>query len=173
MGVLASARAFNGIFRAASRSRLFTFEYAQRRDLSGSVSKHHDNESVLPVLIVGAGPVGLVLSIFLTKLGTLLTPFYAFVLFDSYFMLLFDINLASETGRNEIALLFSFSVAAGNVFKSFQCTMYFCRGEMCRIGEEQELFYTSTSTLYQQPIHGGHISFSLEICFNRLFLEAG
>lgn len=42
----------------------------QRRGLSDSnVFNGHQEDTVLPVLIVGAGPVGLVLAILLTKLG--------------------------------------------------------------------------------------------------------
>ncbi|KAK4788724.1 hypothetical protein SAY86_020043 [Trapa natans] len=67
MGVLASLRACNGSFRAASR--LLMFGYIRGKGISVSANEHCGKDSVLPVLIVGAGPVGLVLSILLTKLG--------------------------------------------------------------------------------------------------------
>ncbi|CAN0929260.1 Putative polyketide hydroxylase [Linum grandiflorum] len=40
-----------------------------RREFSATSSSAADDDSILPVLIVGAGPVGLVLSMLLTKLG--------------------------------------------------------------------------------------------------------
>ncbi|KAG8365927.1 hypothetical protein BUALT_Bualt17G0022900 [Buddleja alternifolia] len=43
--------------------------YVQRRLLSSHTDRINGHDSILPVLIVGAGPVGLVLSILLTKLG--------------------------------------------------------------------------------------------------------
>lgn len=49
---------------------MYPARYFQSRDLSGS-NFFHGKDAKLPVLIVGAGPVGLVLSILLTKLGTI------------------------------------------------------------------------------------------------------
>lgn len=59
----------NGVYYNL-RSRVVNRSYLQlqKRDLSISNNGHDDN-SILPVLIVGAGPVGLVLSVLLTKLG--------------------------------------------------------------------------------------------------------
>lgn len=59
----------NGVYYNL-RSRVVNRSYLQlqKRDLSISNNSHDDN-SILPVLIVGAGPVGLVLSVLLTKLG--------------------------------------------------------------------------------------------------------
>ncbi|XP_022887617.1 uncharacterized protein LOC111403366 isoform X1 [Olea europaea var. sylvestris] len=64
MGVL---RRFHGAYNSRTINR--AIPCIQRRLLSGSISKINGGGSVLPVLIVGAGPVGLVLSILLTKLG--------------------------------------------------------------------------------------------------------
>lgn len=46
-----------------------------RRYSGGDLGIGEGGDEFLPVLIVGAGPVGLVLSILLTKLGTLLLIF--------------------------------------------------------------------------------------------------
>ncbi|XP_002514990.2 2,4-dichlorophenol 6-monooxygenase isoform X1 [Ricinus communis] len=57
------------INRAKPRNKLCSYGYySQSRGLSHSQSLNSD-DSILPVLIVGAGPVGLTLSILLTKLG--------------------------------------------------------------------------------------------------------
>lgn len=64
MGVL---RRFHGAYNSRTINR--AIPCIQRRLLSGPISKINGGGSVLPVLIVGAGPVGLVLSILLTKLG--------------------------------------------------------------------------------------------------------
>ncbi|GMN49161.1 hypothetical protein TIFTF001_018326 [Ficus carica] len=52
-----------------SRTAALSPGYIQRRALSSSKFFNNGDRTVLPVLIVGAGPVGLVLSILLTKLG--------------------------------------------------------------------------------------------------------
>ncbi|KAJ4968259.1 hypothetical protein NE237_014960 [Protea cynaroides] len=51
------------------RIKLYPFEYLPRRSFSDLKANFSCDDEVLPVLIVGAGPVGLVLSIILTKLG--------------------------------------------------------------------------------------------------------
>ncbi|KAI3516043.1 hypothetical protein L1887_14952 [Cichorium endivia] len=68
MGVLGVAsRRFNRFFLIKyGNHRKHSCEYIQKRNLSSNCS---NNDSILPVLIVGAGPVGLVLSVLLTKLG--------------------------------------------------------------------------------------------------------
>lgn len=142
MGVLASVRVYNGGFRAASRSRLLTYGYIRRRGLSGSASEHHGKDSVLPVLIVGAGPVGLVLSIFLTKLGTLFTPLYPFPPFDSYLMLVFD--LKSATRKLEEMKLHRFLVVLlllGMVSSHF-CALCTFPGVKCAVLEKNKSFST-------------------------------
>lgn len=69
MGFLALRRKFYGRGGAiAARISGYPLKYIQSRGLSVSQNVNSDN-SILPVLIVGAGPVGLVLSILLTKLG--------------------------------------------------------------------------------------------------------
>lgn len=71
MGFLALRRKFYGRGGAiAARISGYPLKYIQSRGLSVSQNVNSDN-SILPVLIVGAGPVGLVLSILLTKLGKL------------------------------------------------------------------------------------------------------
>ncbi|RAL53355.1 hypothetical protein DM860_007027 [Cuscuta australis] len=45
-----------------------TYKHTQRRSLSNSHPTNYEEEPILPVLIIGAGPVGLSLSILLTKL---------------------------------------------------------------------------------------------------------
>lgn len=54
-----------------SRVRVYPVRYFQSKDLSSTNSVNGEDAAKLPVLIVGAGPVGLVLSILLTKLGTI------------------------------------------------------------------------------------------------------
>lgn len=59
----------NGVYYNL-RSRVVSRCYIQLQKRSLSISNSgHDDNSILPVLIVGAGPVGLVLSVLLTKLG--------------------------------------------------------------------------------------------------------
>ncbi|KAL2510328.1 FAD/NAD(P)-binding oxidoreductase family protein [Forsythia ovata] len=67
MGVSWFSRRFHGAYTVRTRNP--PIPCFQRRLLSGSNSKINGGDSVLPVLIIGAGPVGLVLSILLTKLG--------------------------------------------------------------------------------------------------------
>ncbi|KAL0421531.1 UNVERIFIED_CONTAM: putative polyketide hydroxylase [Sesamum latifolium] len=70
MGYLGITRRFRGLYRTGTRNNvLLCSSYLQRRFLSGYCDGINGQNSVLPVLIVGAGPVGLVLSILLTKLG--------------------------------------------------------------------------------------------------------
>ncbi|EYU25930.1 hypothetical protein ABFS82_11G068200 [Erythranthe guttata] len=67
MGFLRFTRRLHGLHRTRTRSSAIVRNpYIQRRAFSGG---NDGNDSLLPVLIVGAGPVGLVLSILLTKLG--------------------------------------------------------------------------------------------------------
>ncbi|KAL4573859.1 hypothetical protein LXL04_020679 [Taraxacum kok-saghyz] len=68
MGVLGVAsRSFSRYsLRKYGNHRNHSCEYIQKRELS---SNYPNNDSILPVLIIGAGPVGLVLSVLLTKLG--------------------------------------------------------------------------------------------------------
>ncbi|KAL0385393.1 UNVERIFIED_CONTAM: 2,4-dichlorophenol 6-monooxygenase [Sesamum radiatum] len=70
MGYLGITRRFRGLYRTGTRNNvLLCSSYLQRRFLSGYCDEINDQNSFLPVLIVGAGPVGLVLSILLAKLG--------------------------------------------------------------------------------------------------------
>ncbi|KAK4429710.1 putative polyketide hydroxylase [Sesamum alatum] len=70
MGFLGITRRFRGLYRTGTRNNaLLCSSYLKRRLLSGYSDGINAENSVLPVLIVGAGPVGLVLSILLTKLG--------------------------------------------------------------------------------------------------------
>ncbi|KAL7241199.1 hypothetical protein ACSBR2_006763 [Camellia fascicularis] len=72
MGVLGFTKSFNGgIFHIMRNGTItYSFENLQRRRaLCSDSNKFNGHDSILPVLIVGAGPVGLVLSILLTKLG--------------------------------------------------------------------------------------------------------
>ncbi|KAK4402675.1 putative polyketide hydroxylase [Sesamum angolense] len=70
MGFLGITRKFRGLYRTGPRNNvLLCSSYLQRRFLSDYCDGINGRNSVLPVLIVGAGPVGLVLSILLTKLG--------------------------------------------------------------------------------------------------------
>ncbi|KAL5760108.1 hypothetical protein ACOSP7_018607 [Xanthoceras sorbifolium] len=68
MGTLGFFRRSNGFFRRKNRTKTYPFDCFQSRALSDSRIIGSDG-TVLPVLIVGAGPVGLALSILLTKLG--------------------------------------------------------------------------------------------------------
>lgn len=56
-----------GVMKRASRNNWRARYLGSRRELS--ITNNFDAAAKLPVLIVGAGPVGLVLSILLTKLG--------------------------------------------------------------------------------------------------------
>ncbi|EXB94976.1 hypothetical protein L484_006741 [Morus notabilis] len=69
MGIFRCFKRFHGRHMESSRITVFSPGYIQRRFLSSSKFINNGDTSVLPVLIVGAGPVGLVLSILLAKLG--------------------------------------------------------------------------------------------------------
>ncbi|KAJ7980129.1 FAD/NAD(P)-binding oxidoreductase family protein [Quillaja saponaria] len=66
MGILRFLRC-NGALKTKSRNGVYPL-YFQRRGFS-KADLVNGNDTVLPVLIIGAGPVGLILSILLTKLG--------------------------------------------------------------------------------------------------------
>ncbi|KAL1113282.1 hypothetical protein V6Z11_D02G180300 [Gossypium hirsutum] len=68
MGVSGFIKGFNLLHRTKPRIRLHPYGYIQRRDFSDTKILN-SNDSLLPVLIVGAGPVGLVLSVLLAKFG--------------------------------------------------------------------------------------------------------
>ncbi|XP_022776267.1 FAD-dependent monooxygenase apdD isoform X3 [Durio zibethinus] len=68
MGVSGFIRGFNFLHRTKPRISVYPSGYIQRRAFSDS-KLLDSNDSVLPVLIVGAGPVGLVLSVLLSKFG--------------------------------------------------------------------------------------------------------
>ncbi|XP_043704193.1 2,4-dichlorophenol 6-monooxygenase-like [Telopea speciosissima] len=67
MEVPRSMMRFKGF--SSTRIKLYPLEHLPRRSFSDLKENFSCNDEVLPVLIVGAGPVGLVLSILLTKLG--------------------------------------------------------------------------------------------------------
>ncbi|PON64794.1 FAD-binding domain containing protein [Parasponia andersonii] len=69
MGVFRFFKSFHGQRSGKSRIKAFPLGCIQSRSLSSSKLFNNGEDTVLPVLIVGAGPVGLVLSILLTKLG--------------------------------------------------------------------------------------------------------
>ncbi|XP_073021149.1 uncharacterized protein [Primulina eburnea] len=71
MGILRIIGKFQGLHHIEARSNaIFCVSYLQKRVLSDCSSRiYAEDPIILPVLIVGAGPVGLVLSILLTKLG--------------------------------------------------------------------------------------------------------
>lgn len=58
-----------GVMKRASRNNWRARYLGSRRQLSITNTFQVEEDAKLPVLIVGAGPVGLVLSILLTKLG--------------------------------------------------------------------------------------------------------
>ncbi|GLT86616.1 hypothetical protein SLE2022_047460 [Rubroshorea leprosula] len=68
MGISEFIRGFSILNKAKPRTRLYPFGFLQCR-ASSDFKCHSNDDALLPVLIVGAGPVGLVLSILLTKLG--------------------------------------------------------------------------------------------------------
>ncbi|PNX74727.1 polyketide hydroxylase-like protein [Trifolium pratense] len=68
MGFLRFIRRYNYPFKDKTRNRAYLIQHIQRRGFSKEQVFKGD-DAVLPVLIIGAGPVGLVLSILLTKLG--------------------------------------------------------------------------------------------------------
>ncbi|XP_020876881.1 uncharacterized protein LOC9308350 isoform X2 [Arabidopsis lyrata subsp. lyrata] len=69
MAILGRITGVTRISRNNSRVRVCPVRYFQSKDLSNTNSFNGEDAAKLPVLIVGAGPVGLVLSILLTKLG--------------------------------------------------------------------------------------------------------
>lgn len=69
MGFLGFFGRFNGLHKFDATLRAIPLGYVQSRGLSNSKLFHGGEETMVPVLIVGAGPVGLVLAILLTKLG--------------------------------------------------------------------------------------------------------
>ncbi|CAL5395988.1 unnamed protein product [Camellia sinensis] len=74
MGVLGFTKSFNGGIFYIIRNRTITYSFEnlqRRRALCSDSNKFNGHDSILPVLIVGAGPVGLVLSLLLTKLVVL------------------------------------------------------------------------------------------------------
>lgn len=68
MGFLRFIRRYNYPFKDKTRNRALLIQHMQSRGFS-KAEVINGNDAVLPVLIIGAGPVGLVLSILLTKLG--------------------------------------------------------------------------------------------------------
>lgn len=68
MGFVRFLRRYNYPFKDKTQNKACLVQYMQRRSFS-KAEVFNGNDVVLPVLIVGAGPVGLVLSILLTKLG--------------------------------------------------------------------------------------------------------
>lgn len=68
MGFLRFIRRYNYPFKDKTRNRALLIQHMQSRGFS-KAKVINGNDAVLPVLIIGAGPVGLVLSILLTKLG--------------------------------------------------------------------------------------------------------
>lgn len=64
-------RSFNFPFIAKTGNRVYSFQRIQSRGFSKAddIFNGKDDDAVLPVLVIGAGPVGLILSILLTKLG--------------------------------------------------------------------------------------------------------
>lgn len=89
MGSLGVFKRFSGRLRLNAKMKAYPFGYIQRRSFSDSKIFINGNDTVLPVLIVGAGPVGLVLSILLTKLGiflfqTLSSLFFFFFYFFQF-----------------------------------------------------------------------------------------
>lgn len=82
MGFSGFMKGFNGLHRARPRTNFYSFGcFIRSRDFSISNNSAVD-DSILPVLIVGAGPVGLVLSILLTKLGIPREKLYLFLHFS-------------------------------------------------------------------------------------------
>ncbi|KAL5551003.1 hypothetical protein UlMin_001179 [Ulmus minor] len=69
MAVFRVVQRFHGYCNGNSTIKAFSPAFIQKRFLSDSKVFSNGDDTVLPVLIVGAGPVGLVLSILLTKLG--------------------------------------------------------------------------------------------------------
>ncbi|CAJ1852536.1 unnamed protein product [Sphenostylis stenocarpa] len=70
MGFLRFIKRYSYPFRDKTRIRVSALQHMQSRGFSKE-GVLDGNDVVHPVLIIGAGPVGLVLSILLTKLGRL------------------------------------------------------------------------------------------------------
>ena len=100
--------------RRFHRNAVLCSSYNLRTDLSTSSHGIDGPDSRLPVLIVGAGPVGLVLSILLTKLGST-SPIFLFLFYfeDFFFMLCF-----------KLLDLFDFHTSWGSI--AF-CHLYICQ----------------------------------------------
>lgn len=81
MEFLGVFKRFSSRFRRNAKINEYPFGHVQRRSFSDSKIFNNGDDTVLPVLIVGAGPVGLVLSILLTKLGIFLFQTLSFLLF--------------------------------------------------------------------------------------------
>lgn len=73
MGFLGFFKRFNGLQKFDAMLRTKPLRNIQCRGSSNSKIFHGGDETMVPVLIVGAGPVGLVLAILLTKLGIMLS----------------------------------------------------------------------------------------------------
>ncbi|XP_012085624.1 2,4-dichlorophenol 6-monooxygenase isoform X2 [Jatropha curcas] len=69
MGVSGLIKGFSSIYRNKSRTKPYPFPYSIQCRALSHFQNFNTDDSILPVLIVGAGPVGLVLSLLLTKLG--------------------------------------------------------------------------------------------------------
>ena len=103
MGLFRFFRSFHGQHLETSRTAALSPGYIQRRALSSSKFFNNGDRTVLPVLIVGAGPVGLVLSILLTKLGNTHLALYIFTsqllymfIVSVLFLMWFDSNLNEQ-----------------------------------------------------------------------------
>lgn len=70
MGFLSFIRRYSYPFKDKTQNRAYALQHMQSRGFSRD-GVLNGNDVVHPVLIIGAGPVGLVLSILLTKLGRL------------------------------------------------------------------------------------------------------
>ncbi|XP_027334839.1 uncharacterized protein LOC113849265 isoform X2 [Abrus precatorius] len=68
MGFLRFIGRYSSSFKFKTRNRVYSIQHMQSRGFSKN-RVLSGNDAVHPVLIIGAGPVGLVLSILLTKLG--------------------------------------------------------------------------------------------------------
>lgn len=138
MGALRLTGRFRGFFRSRSYNEAILFSsYNLRRELSS----FSGDDSRLPVLIIGAGPVGLVLSILLTKLGSLSHPHLFAVQHWSFSYVL------SEKDVCNLFVYYCFFptpviwlISAMNLilcqFFNFSFVMIFGRGEMRGSGEK-------------------------------------
>lgn len=69
MGILGLSKRFSRLSKTSLSIHSSYFNRSRKRAFSELKQKITEDDSILPVLIVGAGPVGLVLSMLLTKLG--------------------------------------------------------------------------------------------------------